>query len=272
MGKLYSIYASKPRGERSQNILVSPESFSYLFANEKDDLAKANKVKAALMMISQDLKNTYNFPVIVVMPKPTYTTAYICLNTDTEADFLSEFGKYLTKISDAHTRYEAVSNQNTVEVKDMGPIYFLQADKMWEEKFSDRTFAQFKHDLFNGVIGSSNGNLAVAARLVLRINYEEDFSVIESRLGIPFSLLLERGNSTVLSSIRPSDQNLVIQLQRLKTRTRCWRHSLNLLVPHKNWAEVLSSSSVKPPRIHLALRSIVISQIQSMLLLVTTKL
>lgn len=203
MGKLYSIYASKPRGERSQNILVSPESFSYLFANEKDDLAKANKVKAALMMISQDLKNTYNFPVIVVMPKPTYTTAYICLNTDAEADFLSEFGKYLTKISDAHTRYETVSNQNTVEIKGMGPIYLLKADRMWEEKFSDRTFAQFKHDLFNGVIGSSNGNLAVAARLVLRINYEEDFSVIESR----FNAYMKAFRDTLFSLARKGEFN-----------------------------------------------------------------
>lgn len=201
MGKLYSIYTSKPRGERSQNILVSPESFSYLFANEKDDIAKANKVKAALMMISQDLKNTYNFPVVIVRPNPTYTTAYICLNTDAEGNFLSEFGKYLTKISDAHTRYETVPNQNTVEVKDMGPIYILQADKMWEEKFSDRTFAQFKHDLFSGVIGSANGNLAIAARLVLRINYEEDFSIIESR----FNAYMKALRDTLFSLARKGE-------------------------------------------------------------------
>ena len=180
MGKLYSIYVSKPRGKRSQNILVSPDSFSYLFANNKNE-DKPNRVKAALMMIAQDLKSTYNFPVIVVRPKPTYTTAYVCISSESEGQFLSEFGNYVKKVSEAHTRYEAAPNQNTVKITDTGSIYLLQADKMWEERFSDRTFAQFKHDLFSGDIASFNGTPSVSSRLILEINYEDDFAVIENR-------------------------------------------------------------------------------------------
>lgn len=179
MGKLYSIYASKPRGERSQNIHVSPDSFSYLFASDRDE-DKPNRVKSALMMIAQDLKDTYNFPVIVVRPKPSYTTAYVCLRTEVENQFLSEYGKYVKKVSAAHTRYEAAPNQNTVKVRDSGGIYLLQADKMWEEKFPDITFAKFKHDLFNGDIASYDGAPSVSSRLVLKVDYGDDFAEVES--------------------------------------------------------------------------------------------
>lgn len=180
MGKLYSIYSSKPRDKRTQNILVSPDSFSYLFSGEKDE-NRSNKIKAALMMVAQDLKDTYNFPVIVVRPKPTYTTAYVCINSKAERQFLSRYGKYVKKLSDAHIRYEAVPNQSTVKVMDMGGIYLLQADKMWEEQFSDRTFAQFKRDLFTGNIGSVDEEPAVSPRLVLKVDYKEDFTLVESR-------------------------------------------------------------------------------------------
>lgn len=180
MGKLYSIYSSKPRGNRSQNILVSPESFSYLFAREKDE-DKPSKIKAALMMVAQDLKDTYNFPVIVVRPKPTYTTAYVCINSDTEDWFLSHYGSYVQKLDDAHIRYETVPNQNTVRIQDLGAIYLLHADRMWEERFSDRTFNQFKHDLFAGEISPMQGIPALSPRLVLKVTYEEEFSVVERR-------------------------------------------------------------------------------------------
>ncbi|MDN0069018.1 DEAD/DEAH box helicase [Collinsella ihumii] len=183
MGKLYSIYASKPRGGRSQNILVSPDSFSYLFAREKDG-DKPNRIKAALMMVAQDLKDTYNFPVIVVRPKPTYTTAYVCIRSEGEDWFLSNYGQYVQKLDEAHTRYEAVPNQNAVRIQDLGAIYLLHADKMWEEKFSDRTFNQFKHDLFSGEISPERGVPAVSPRLVLKITYEEEFSAVERRFAV----------------------------------------------------------------------------------------
>lgn len=180
MGKLYSIYASRPRDRRSQNILVSPDSFSYLFATEREE-SKPNRIKAALMMIAQDLNETYNFPVIVVRPKPTYTTAYVCISSEAEDWFLSRYGKYVRKLSDAHTRYEATPNQSTVKVKDLGGIYLLKADRMWEEKFADRTFAQFKRDLFTGIICPDAGCPAVSPRLVLEVDYKEDFATVERR-------------------------------------------------------------------------------------------
>lgn len=80
MAKLYEVYASAPQKDRSQNFLVSPNTFSYLFTNEKDEDRKTNRVKSALMMISRDLEDKFNFPVIVVRPKVSYTKQLFALS------------------------------------------------------------------------------------------------------------------------------------------------------------------------------------------------
>lgn len=182
MAKLYSIYISRPKGGRSQNLLVSPESFAYLFPTESDETKKANRVKSALMMVSRDLEAKYNFPVIVVRPKPAYTTAYICIEQSAEDDFVKRYDTYLTPVSKARSRYEVRPGQSTVKIADMGSIYRLQADRMWEENFPDRTFAQFKYDLFKGDIGMHSGEPSVSSRLVLTVSYDEAFSLVKEHV------------------------------------------------------------------------------------------
>ncbi|MBM6778739.1 ATP-dependent DNA helicase RecQ [Collinsella tanakaei] len=234
MGKLYSIYASKPRGNRSLNILVSPDSFSYLFAHEREEV-KPNKIKAALMMIAQDLKETYNFPVMVVRPKPTYTTAYVCINSETESWFLSRYGKYVRKLDDAHVRYETVPNQNAVRIQDLGSIYLLHADKMWEEEFSDRTFGMFKHDLFSGNISPMEGVPTLSPRLVLKVTYTEDFTTVEKR----FAAYLTAIRDALLSLARDGEFSK-------RDFSRAFEERLDASTPKIRSAEALLDLFVKP--------------------------
>lgn len=172
MAKLYSVYASNER--KSQNFLVSPDSFSYIFANENSEDARRNRVKSALMMISRDLIERYGFPVIIVRSKPTYTKSYLCLSDRWEDSFLRDYGSYLTKVRPKQVRYENRPGQAPTKVVDSGDIYVLDAAKMWEERFPDRTFPQFKRDLMDGKIGGGDGDPAVSSRIVLNIAYRED--------------------------------------------------------------------------------------------------
>lgn len=182
MAKLYAIYSRRPHGSRHQNLFVSPDSFSYLFPADGDESRKANRVKSALMMISRDLEARFNYPVIVVRPKPAYTTAYVCVESSAEENVLKCYGKYMERISPAKTRYEARGGQSTVKITDMGSIFRLQADRMWEDCFSNLTFAQFKYQLFNGDIVSPGGEPVIAPRLVLDINYADSFAMVEKPL------------------------------------------------------------------------------------------
>lgn len=183
MNKLYEVYASRPRETRSQNFLVSPNTFSYLFANEKDEDRKINKVKSALMMIARDLEDRFNFPVLIVRPKMNYTRQYVCIDETNGQRFISEYGKYLRKVSDGHARTESRAGQNRVTISDMGSIYELNTGDMWSERFADLTFANFKRMLFSGEIcGDSQGAPVLSNRMVLDVAYSEPFEDVTQNL------------------------------------------------------------------------------------------
>lgn len=181
MAKLYRLYASRPVAKRNENMLVSPDSFSYLFARESDRTKKTNLVKSALMMVARDLEDRFNYPVIIVKPKPSYTTQYICINKDQEERFLRRYGQYVELLTKGNVRVEKHEGQGDVQVRDMGGIYCLQASKMWEDKFPDLTFADFKRRLFGGEICSDSDSPAVSGRRILDIEYRQSFCSVENK-------------------------------------------------------------------------------------------
>ena len=181
MAKLYRMYTSKPVGKRTENMLVSPDSFSYLFARESDRTKKTNLVKSALMMVARDLEDRFNYPVIIVKPKPSYTTQYVCISKDQEEYFLRRYGRYVELLTKGNTRVEKHEGQGDVQVRDMGGIYCLQASKMWEDRFPNLTFADFKRRLFGGEICSDSDSPAVSCRRILDIEYRQTFSSVENK-------------------------------------------------------------------------------------------
>lgn len=181
MAKLYRLYASRPVGKRNENMLVSPDSFSYLFARESDRTKRTNLVKSALMMVARDLEDRFNYPVIIVKPKPSYTTQYICINKNQEEPFLRRYGRYVELLAKGNTRVEKHEGQGDVQVRDMGGIYCLQASKMWEDRFPNLTFDDFKRRLFGGEICGDNDSPAVSGRRILDIEYRQAFSSVENK-------------------------------------------------------------------------------------------
>lgn len=216
MNKLYEVYASRPRETRSQNFLVSPNTFSYLFANEKDEDRKVNKVKSALMMIARDLEDRFNFPVLIVRPKMNYTKQFVCIDDADGQHFISEYGKYLRKVSDGHTRTENRAGQNRVTISDMGSIYELNTGNMWSEKFADLTFANFKCMLFSGEIcGDSQGAPVLSNRMVLDVVYAEpyedvveDMRLFGEALNSTLSVFLHQGDFTTKDFERELSEKL----------------------------------------------------------------
>lgn len=181
MAKLYGLYASRPVAKRNENLLISPDSFSYLFARESDHTKKTNLVKSALMMVARDLEDRFNYPVIIVKPKPSYTTQYICINKDHEERFLGQYGRYVELLAKGSTRVEKHEGQSDVQIRDMGGIYCLQASKMWEDRFPNLTFDDFKRRLFGGEICGDKDSPAVSGRRILDVEYRQAFSSVENK-------------------------------------------------------------------------------------------
>ncbi|MDM8164168.1 DEAD/DEAH box helicase [Collinsella intestinalis] len=200
MEKLYSVYVSKPPEKRSQNLLVSPNSFSYLFPDEADDTKRVNRTKSALMIISKDLEARFGFPVLIVRPKPSFTKCFVCVQRSIENRFLASYGRYMRSVTKGGQHIEHHNGQHDVMVSDMGNIFELRAADMWENAFPQYTFAQFKLKLFKGELLSYSDEGSVSPRIKLEITYRNNpeqvgvwFAAYAAALDSTFKLLARNG-------------------------------------------------------------------------------
>lgn len=167
--KLYNIYAVK----NHRNLLISPDVFSYIF----DDNSLENKVKNGLLLISKDLEIKYGFPVINVRPKTMFTTSYVCVAPDAEKSFIQKYGDKIKRIDNDSPRFVKNSKYgcSNTKVMNAGKIYEVQMSKIWEDEFSELTFADFKRRFFDGILFSQDENKQFWPRIKLVIKYINTF-------------------------------------------------------------------------------------------------
>ncbi|TJW09724.1 DEAD/DEAH box helicase [Parvibacter caecicola] len=178
MKKLFQIYnKSRPR---KQNFLVSPDSFTYLFGEGSEAV---NKTKSALMMIARDLESKYGFPVVIVRSKPSYTKNYVCIPDSVVDEFSSKYGKYAKRVYQA-SRGKTLALHNgskkgrPITARSVGDTFEVDMARIWEDDFSDKTFAAFKRDFFEGEIMKGRDGLSPSMRQRLEIRYGEDFDIV----------------------------------------------------------------------------------------------
>lgn len=127
--KVMSLYRMK--GEK-RNMLISAEDFAYIFPGKDVDFDQ--KVKSCLLLISNDLKNKLQFESIIVRPKNLFSKAYLTVGKPQRARFEREYYNYI-KIVD-----------------ERNGIYRLDVDKLWEKKYVNISFPNFKRKLVNNEI------------------------------------------------------------------------------------------------------------------------
>jgi ATP-dependent DNA helicase RecQ len=172
--KLYDIFEKN----KHSNLLFSPEVFSHIFAEQVD-----NKAKSALMLIASDLLEKYNNKVIVVRPSNMFTVHYIDVNHTIEKEFLKKYGKYCELVNDNKAIVAEYKNQaNRVDVKrSSGSIYEIRLDRLWEDKFRDKSFASFKYEFFSGSLFEFDPKM-IYAKSRLSIRYKEDYETLKPNL------------------------------------------------------------------------------------------
>lgn len=165
--KLYQLYEQKGN---KRNLLVSPDAFNYLFDNNSVE----SKIKSALMLISSDLEEKYKFKVITVRAKSLLSRQYIMITKEHEKEFLDNYGMYCKPVPDVKERKEL----GYVKIYKRGNVYEINLAALWENNFSDMTFAKFKHEFFKGnLFGFETGGVVPNTKLV--IHYKNDYYAIE---------------------------------------------------------------------------------------------
>lgn len=154
---LYDVY--KSNGSR-RNFLISPESFTYIFNDKKDnEQLSINKLKIALMMLEKDLFDKNNYKVLTTKPKSIFTTAFVLVKYQTEEKLIkSKYGRFFRKISRGRKNFILESN---AVVNDMGDIFEVDLKGLWEDYYPNYSFPQFKYHFFNktyDTFGKQNRN------------------------------------------------------------------------------------------------------------------
>ena len=126
--KLMMLY--RFNGEK-RNMLITANDFSYIFPMSTID-EYDQKLKSCLLLLSNDLLNKLRFHAIIVRPKSLFSKCFIKLPISQSKDFHRKYIKYLKKVEDG--------------------VFILNADAIWNERFSNFSFADFKYRIASNKI------------------------------------------------------------------------------------------------------------------------
>lgn len=174
--KIYEIYKEK----KNRNFLISTDAFSYLFSEEDIE----NKVKNGLLLISKDLEEKSRFPVLIVRPKSMYTKNFINVPLEIEEEFLSQFKSFVRKVENVKPRVIPSMNKSNSDIRvyNLGNVYEMNMSLLWEERFNDLTFPEFKWKFFNGELIKYSEDVVISPRINIIIHYKKSFEEVSDVL------------------------------------------------------------------------------------------
>ena len=207
---------------RHRNLLVSSESFAYLFKEQDLD----NKVKNGLLMLAKDLKYKYGFPVLIVRPQAMLTTNYVNVPPALEKEFLRQFGDYAQPMGTVPDRVISSRRQGASDtrVHNVGSIYRVRIGDLWQSRFADQTFAAFKFRFFQEGILKGGSDSRLSPRIRAAVNYHGPFQeIVELVTGLLENI------QTVLDGFE--------QAEKKSFDEKSFRDSLNALRPGRELSQ-----------------------------------
>lgn len=173
--KLCAIQAA----QKSRNLLVSSETFEYLFPNGDAE----NRTKAGLMLLAKDLSNKFSFPVLVVRPRAMRSKNYVNVPSEIEDAWLKKYGAFAVLQQGTDARRIASANLNRCSdtlIYSSGSTYLIDMEAAWEACRPELAFGMFKKVFFEELfpaVGSSRSSsmLHVMPRVRASIRYTGSF-------------------------------------------------------------------------------------------------
>ncbi len=180
--KIYELYTRYNR----RNFMVSPEDFSYIFADQKLEEVDA-KLKTTLLIIRKDFEADPNvsYPPIVFKPRSMFTYGYFMIKDEFLVQLRSRgLMKYFEKLNLPRVVKQAGRSFNSVglvSVTSPGDMYRLNFKMLWEEKYRDMSFGSFKFHFMTNQLGDFNYRVRdgvcedplMYPRIVLRIQAKD---------------------------------------------------------------------------------------------------
>lgn len=178
--KLMEVYRMK---EEKPEMLVSLSDFEFVVKlprtkNKLEYEAELGQlIKTALLWLEDDLAQRYGKHLLEVSPKNLLTEGYV--QDKTGDAFAREFQAYLTKVEGEEGVYRA------------------RLEELWEERFGELGYKEFKQKLNNGTLWEGSRAVSVGKHEVL---LKEDAATIRGRMDAVFTSLTTLMKTALLKS------------------------------------------------------------------------
>lgn len=178
--KLMEVYRMK--GEKEE-ILVSLSDFEFVVKlprtkNKLEYEAELGQlIKTALLWLEDDLAQRYGKRLLEVSPQNLLTEGYV--QDKTGDAFAREFQPYLTKVESEEGVYRA------------------RLESLWEERFPELGYREFKQKLNSGALWEGSRAVSVGKHEVL---LKEDATIIRERMDALFKSLVSMFKMALLKS------------------------------------------------------------------------
>jgi RecQ family ATP-dependent DNA helicase len=165
---LQKIFKAYVKNE-SRNLLLSIDDFGHIFENALD---LDQKVLTALMMIEKDYLAKYRFSVLIARPKKLFVIVF-------------------AKVS--HREYDVLKSNFSNAIREVSrrkqdSIIELDLDKVWTQKFSDKSFPSLKREFYLGNVFRPLGVNCVP-QLKMSFERSEDYQSAYAKLDNVFDAL-----------------------------------------------------------------------------------
>lgn len=178
--KLMEVYRMKGAKEE---ILVSLSDFGFVVKlprtkNKLEYEAELGQlIKTALLWLEDDLSQRYGMRLLEVSPQNLLTEGYV--QDKTGDAFAREFQTYLTKVEGEEG------------------VYRVRLDSLWEERFPELGYREFKQKLNSGTLWEGSRAVSVGKHEVL---LKEDATIIRQRMDALFKSLVTMLKTALLKS------------------------------------------------------------------------
>lgn len=135
MKKVLMLLEQDENRKNARHLLVNAEEFRYIFQqtnhNDANNDDVDNKLKTALLIIEKDFKAKLGYSPLIARPRSLFSTEFFMIEKGIEEQINKNYGQYFNKI-----REEKRGS--------FGPIYSLNMKQLWESKYSNYSFPEFK--------------------------------------------------------------------------------------------------------------------------------
>ena len=176
--KIFELYTKYNK----RNFLVSPDEFSYIFADMRPDEIDA-KLKTTLLIIKKDfeLDSSLNYVPLIFKPRSMFTYGYFMINDEFVPTLQSHnLMRFFKKLELPRMTEDLDRTGSIVTTRSPGDTYQLDFKSLWENRYRDMSFGMFKRAFYMGELPGfdfkiSGDNRMLVNRVVIEIDGRNKF-------------------------------------------------------------------------------------------------